>query len=605
MDAKSVGAPDLGAAALRRRYAAGEPAEAVIAEVYARIRAVADGGIFITLRPESEVAAEAAALPPFDPETHPLWGVPIAVKDNIDVAGLPTTAACPAFAYRPDTDAFVVARLRAAGALVIGKTNLDQFATGLVGVRSPYPAPRNALDPSLVPGGSSSGSAVAVAQGIVTLALGTDTAGSGRVPAALNNIVGVKPTLGLLSASGMVPACRTLDTISIFSAGVADSWTALQVAAGYDADDAYARRFPAPALDAPPAPVIGVPDAASRRFFGDAAEEAAFDAAVARLTALGARLVEVDLSPCFEIAEMLYSGAWVAERMAAVEETYRGRPGALHPVTKGIISAADRLTAVDAFRGFYRLAELRRAAEPALEGLDALCVPTIPGPVTMAEIEEDPVGPNSRLGTYTNFVNLMDLCALAVPTAPGPASRPGSVTLLAPAGHDGRLVALAARIERDAAVIPGNGLPRPAPLDFPAGARPGEAVVAAVGAHMSGLPLNGELTALGARCLGPARTSADYRLFALPGTTPPKPGLLRVGSGGRAVEVELWAMPLAGLGPFLAGIPAPLTLGTLTLEGGGRCTGFLVEAAATAGATDITSHGGWRAYLAAAEELPV
>ncbi|MEI4487472.1 allophanate hydrolase [Frigidibacter sp. MR17.14] len=588
---------DLSIAALHAHYAAGGHPIGVFAGIADRLAASNDPGIFITACTPVQFAAALDALPPFDPAAFPLWGVPFAVKDNIDVAGLPTTAACPAFAYTPDRDAEVVARLRAAGAVVIGKTNLDQFATGLVGVRSPYPIPKNALNPDLVPGGSSSGSAVAVARGIATFALGTDTAGSGRVPAGLNGIVGLKPTLGLLSAAGMVPACRTLDTVSVFAAGVADAWAVTRVAAGYDPQDAYSRPLPAPRLETLPRPVIGVPDSGSRIFFGDAAQEAAFDAALARMRALGAELREIDLSPCFDVARMLYEGAWVAERMAAIEPWMAGDAPEVHPVTRRIVAAATSLTAVDAFRGFYRLAELRRKAEPALAGLDMLCVPTYPRPVTLAEIAEDPITPNARLGTYTNFVNLMDLCGLAVPTAPRADGLPGSVTLLARAGLDGRLADFAARIEVDAALSPGAGLARPAPLALPA-PEPDELVVAAVGAHMTGLPLNHELTRLGARCLGAAQTSADYRLYVLPGSAVPKPGMVR-DAAGACIDVELWALPMAAVGAFLAGIPSPLGLGTVTLEDGRSCKGFLCEAQALQGAEEITRFGGWRGFLAA------
>lgn len=587
-------------ASLHAAYAAGLSPAAVLAESFARHKAADDPAMFLYLRDLDEAQAEAAALPAFDAAAYPLWGIPFAVKDNIDVAGAPTTAACPAFAYLADEDAFVVAMLRKAGAIWIGKTNLDQFATGLVGVRSPYGVPRNAIDPLIVPGGSSSGSGVAVARGIVSFSLGTDTAGSGRVPAALNNIVGLKPTLGALSASGMVPACRTLDTISIFALTVADAHRAFRVACAYDAADAYARPIAAPPLaPVPPTLRIGVPDAATREFFGDAAQAEAFAAALDQLRGFGCEIREIDFTPLYQVAQMLYEGAWVAERMAAIEPLFRANPEAIHPTTAKIIGGADKLSAADAFRGFYRLADLKRAAEPMLAGLDLLCVPTIPTFYSLADLEADPIGPNSRFGTYTNFVNLMDMCGIAVPTGPRSDGRPGSVTLLARAGQDGLAAALAQQIQQAAQPVLGaTGKPLPVAA-APVGAlAPGEAALVLVGAHMSGLPLNGDVTSRGGRFLAATMTAPDYRLFALAGGPPFRPGLLRVSDGGAALAVEVWAMPIARLGEFLLTIPAPLGLGTVRLADGSTATGFLVESAGVDGAEDITALGGWRAYLA-------
>ncbi|MBK0399162.1 allophanate hydrolase [Limibaculum sp. M0105] len=585
--------------ALRSAYAAGRRPDEVVAEVFRRIRAAGDPGIFLHLNDEAAVAAEARALGPYDAD-RPLWGIPFAVKDNIDVAGLPTTAACPAYAYHPARDAFTVARLREAGALVIGKTNLDQFATGLVGVRTPYPVPRNALDPEIVPGGSSSGSAVAVARGIVCFALGTDTAGSGRVPAALNNIVGLKPTLGAFSATGVVPACRTLDTVSIFALTVADAFEAFCVAAAFDPDDAYGRKVRVSPLAAPPPSIrVGVPDAASLRFFGDKVQEASFRAGLARLEGCGATVVEIDFQPFHAVAEMLYEGAWVAERHTVIGDLIARSPDAVHPVTRAIVGKAESLSAADAFRGFYRLADLRRETEPVLDAIDMLCVPTIPTFYSLADLEADPIGPNSRLGTYTNFVNLLDLCGISVPTMPRDDGRPGSLTLLARAGQDGLIASVATWLEQfGPRTLGATQWPVPAAPDLRAVAQADEVEIAVCGAHMSGMALNTELASLGARFLRCAETAPEYRLYRLSGA-PPRPGLVRVKpDAGATVALEVWALPTEAVGRFLAGIPSPLGLGTVRLADGTAPKGFLCEAAAVDGAEDVTALGGWRAVVA-------
>ncbi len=585
---------------LHAAYAEGLDPASVIAECYARIAIVDDPGIFLHLIPEDEAKAAASALGPFDPLTRPLWGVPFAVKDNIDVAGAPTTAACPAYAYEAEADAFVVARLREAGAILIGKTNLDQFATGLVGVRTPHPVPRNALDPEIVPGGSSSGSAVAVAQGIVAFALGTDTAGSGRVPAALNGIVGLKPSLGALSATGVVPACRTLDTISVFASTVEDAYTVFAAATAYDPADAYSRICLAPPLGAAlPAPRVGVPMLETRRFFGDDAQAASFEFDIDALAAMGAEIVPIDFAPFYEVADLLYEGAWVAERYTVVEDLQRSNPDALHPTTRAIISGAERLSAADAFRGLYRLADLKRAIAPILDGLDALCVPTIPTFYTRADLDADPVTPNSRLGTYTNFVNLLDLCAIAVPTAKRGDGRPGNLTLIADHGRDAQIAALARAVELPARSQPsGSKVDRIGGADGASGIPQGYTPLFAIGAHMSGLPLNADLLGYGARFLRECRTAEAYRLFSLPGGPPHRPGMVRA-SEGAAIAGEVWLIPTGSLGSFLTTIPAPLGLGQVVLHDGSTCLGFLCEVHATLDATEITGHGSWRAYLAA------
>ncbi|WP_299821153.1 allophanate hydrolase [uncultured Roseibium sp.] len=586
---------------LQAAYETGTSPADIVEEVYRRIDSVGDPGIFICLFDKAEVLEAAKALGNYDP-AKPLWGIPFVLKDNIDVAGKPTTAACPAYEYVAEKDAFVVARLKAAGALAIGKTNLDQFATGLVGVRSPFPPPKNSVDPDIVPGGSSSGSAVAVGHGIVSFSLGTDTAGSGRVPGALNNIVGLKPTLGALSASGVVPACRTLDTISIFALTVKDAYTAYQAAAGYDDDDAYSRRITAPALQPVPEKLrIGIPDAGSIEFCGDEPQEKSFADTVALLSSTGAEIVEVDFTPFYDVAHMLYEGAWVAERHTVIEDLMRDNPEAVHPVTRQVVGAALNLTATDAFRGFYRLKELSRKTEPVLAGLDLLCVPTMPTFYSVADLEADPIGPNSRNGTYTNFVNLLDMCGLAVPVAPREDGRPGSVTLLAASGKDGFLAALGCKLEQLAShTLGATGWELPAPSEITPRAEEGELALAVCGAHMSGMALNHELTSRGGRFLEASETSDAYSLYALAGGPPKRPGLVRgeAGSGGR-IEVEIWALPLDQVGGFLAGIPAPLGLGTLALADGRSVTGFMCEAAGTKGAENITSLGSWRKFIAA------
>lgn len=424
-------------------YAAGGAPRSVVATAYARIAAASDAGVFLHLIPETEAAAAADALPGFDPVRYPLWGAPVAVKDNIDMAGAPTTAACPAFAYVPAADAPVVARLRAAGAIVIGKTNLDQFATGLVGVRTPYPAPSNPFDAARAPGGSSSGSAVAVARGFVTLSLGTDTAGSGRVPAGLNNLVGLKPSLGALSTRGVVPACRTLDCVSIFATRVADAWTAFEQLAGFDPEDPFSRPLTS---EGSPINVLGAPRAEDLLFFGDEAARAAWEAAIALARTRGFTIREVDFRPFFAVARLLYEGPWVAERRAAIRAFMDRSPDALHPVTRRIISGADAFSATDAFEAIYKLAALRRQTEPIWGEIDALVVPTAPIAPTLAELEADPITHNARLGTYTNFVNLLDLAAIAAPGPFRPDGMPAGVTLIGRRGSDAALARAAQRL---------------------------------------------------------------------------------------------------------------------------------------------------------------
>ncbi len=591
-------------AELHSGYAGGREAADVIAETYCRIEAASDPGIFITLVPRERAFASLNVLGTFDPKAKPLWGIPFAVKDNIDVAGMLTTAACPAYAYTASVSAFAVQRLLDAGAVLVGKTNLDQFATGLVGVRTPYPAPRNAFDPAYVPGGSSSGSAVAVAHGLVSFALGSDTAGSGRVPAGLNNIVGLKPTLGSVSGDGMVPACRTLDTISVLAGTVADADAVFRVMAAYNPSDPFSssQPIPLPPESLPPGLRVGVPDSAGRRFCGDVLSEAAFNAAVGDIAAIvgPGKLKAVDLTPLFEAANLLYSGPWVAERYQAIRDLIEKRPGVLHPTTRRIIEGAASITAADAFAGIYRLAGLRREAERIWADIDVLIVPTYPRPRRVAELEADPINPNSELGTYTNFVNLFDLCALAVPGRFRADGLPSGVTLIAPRAHDGVVAVLGARLHAAAGTTIGtSNVPVPGPKERSNSAAPGEIELVVVGAHLSGMPLNHELMSRNARFLRAVPTTSDYKLYALPGGPPHRPGLMRIADGsGTPIETEVWAIPPEGLGTFLAGVPAPLGIGTVRLADGTNPKGFIVEAEGIVGARDVSVFGGWRRYMA-------
>jgi allophanate hydrolase len=576
------------------------PAE-TIARSYQRIRAHNDPAIFISLRDEKDALAEAESLKAKDAAELPLFGVPVAVKDNIDVLGLPTTAACPAFSYSPSHDATAVARLRAAGAIMIGKTNLDQFATGLVGVRSPYGIPTNPIRGDLIPGGSSSGSAVAVAAGLVPLALGTDTAGSGRVPAMLNNIVGLKPSLGMVSTAGVAPACRTLDCVSVFSLTVDDAITALAAMAGPDPADPFSRDRPLGEITPFPGNLrLGVPRGGQLIFFGDKVSEAAYGDALKRWTALGATLVEFDMEPFYETARLLYEGPWVAERYLVIRNLLASSPDSIHPVTREITAAGARLSAAETFSALYRLQGLRKIAERAFANIDAIVLPTAPTVYSTTQVLANPIELNSRLGTYTNFVNLLDLCGLALPSAMRPDGAPFGITLLAPAGRDAELASIGRVFHADTRLAIGaKKLAQPPLAPLPASTG-GDIAIAVVGAHLSGMALNGELKSLGGRLLETAITAPDYTLYAL-STSPPKPGMLRVETAkGSAIELEVWALSASAFGKFVAAVPPPLSIGTIRLADGRSVKGFIVEPAALDGARDISSFGGWRAYMAEA-----
>jgi allophanate hydrolase len=539
---------------------------------------------------ESQFRADPSVM-----DRLPLFGIPFAVKDNIDVAGVPTTAACPAFAYLPTRSATVVERLQAAGAILVGKTNLDQFATGLVGTRSPYGPVPNAHKKEYISGGSSSGSAVVVARGKASFSLGTDTAGSGRVPAGLNNLVGMKPTKGLISARGVVPACQSLDCVSIFALTVPDAMAVFDVAQGFDADDPYARTMDAWPVRSTPAFRMAVPE--QLEFHGDESARKAFSQARSALEKMGGKSRAVDFTPFLEVAALLYEGPWVAERMAAIRAFYEKQADAMHPVVRTIIGGADKHSASDLFRDLTKLSALRRQAARLWETTDVLVVPTAPTAYTTAEVLADPFVTNRRLGHYTNFVNLLDLAACAVPSVIRADGLPVGITLIGPAGSDRMLADLAQRFHQQTGLKLGaleDALPPAAPIPAPKGS----VKVAVVGAHLSGLPLNHELTQRGAQLERATRTAARYRLYALPGTTPPKPGMVR-DARGSAIELEVWRMPETQYGSFVAGIPSPLGIGRVELEDGEWVQGFVCEGWALEGAREVTEFGGWRNYLAA------
>ncbi|MEM6911993.1 MAG: allophanate hydrolase [Verrucomicrobiota bacterium] len=543
-----------------------------------------DPAIWISVCSREQLEGFLRRLEGESPETLPLFGVPFGIKDNIDLAGLPTTAACPAWKQFPEESAFAVGKLIEAGAIPMGKTNLDQFATGLVGVRSPYGVPQNPFHEDYIPGGSSSGSAVAVARGQVAFALGTDTAGSGRVPASLNGLVGLKGSRGAISCRGVVPACRTLDCVSIFAQTCADVERVWKVASVYDREDAYARPPGDPLAFSSKEFRFGVPSAEQLEFFGSQEAAELFRQAVARLQSLGGKAVPLDLGPFLEAARLLYEGPWVAERYAVIEELLHSSPDEVLAVTRQIISGGGEAKVVEAFRAQYRLQELRRMAEDGLSEMDFFVTPTVGRAFTLHELEAEPVQRNSDLGYYTNYLNLLDLLGLAVPVGRGEDGMPWGVTLVAQPFSERALLEVGARFcaeeeDREA--------------DLPEG----HVELLVCGAHMRGLDLNSQLTDRGAWFLRETRTAPAYRFYKLPGGPPERPGLIRVEKGGRAIQVELWAMPLKRLGDFLAEIPSPLGLGRVELAEGREVLGFLCENWIVSKAQDVTIMGSWRKLI--------
>lgn len=555
-----------------------------------------DDNAWITLASPQQLQSQWETLQQntTSPEALPLFGIPFAVKDNIDVAGWPTTAACPAFAYVAEQDATAVAQLKAAGAIVIGKTNLDQFATGLVGTRSPFGAVANTFDPTYVSGGSSAGSASVVARGIVPFALGTDTAGSGRVPASFNNVVGLKPTKGWLSSHGVVPACRLNDTLSVFALTVEDAYRVATLAGGVDPNDAYSRTHPATAPAAlPDHPTLAIPQHVT--FVGDKLAEAAWQHALDQLRASGATLVPIDFDDFSQLAEQLYQGPWVAERTAAIGDQL-SKPEQMDPTVHQIIASGTGYSAVEAYRAEYLRAALAQRIQNTLTQVDALVVPTTPTIRTQLEIQQHPIRYNTEFGTYTNFTNLADLSALALPAPFRTDGLPAGITLIAPAWHDRALATFGQRWQRQLG-LPLGATKSTLPSETPSLPPSTEHMrIAVVGAHLRGMPLNAQLITCHAAFICTTRTAPHYRLYALADTHPAKPGLVRH-TKGTAIDVELWDIPLAAVGAFMAEIPAPLAIGTIELSDGEWVKGFLCESIALESAQDISCHGGWRAWL--------
>ena len=592
-------------ATLHAAYADGTqtPAE-VLNAIYDRIEAEGLRPVWISLVPREEALARAESLANEDRSKLPLFGIPFAVKDNIDVAGMQTTAACPAYAYTPAVSSTVVAKLQQAGAILIGKTNLDQFATGLVGTRTPYGVCSSVFNSEYISGGSSAGSAVAVASGLVSFSLGTDTAGSGRVPAMFNNLIGLKPTRGTLSTSGVVPACRTLDCVSVFAETAHDAVLVLKAAQGFDEGDPYSRSVQTGDGAAPWSAAasfrFGVPSQSSLEFYGDEHNPALYQRAVEALIALGGTLVEFDLAPFLAAAQLLYKGPWVAERYAAIEEFIATNVDAMDETVAKIISGATTHSASDAFAAFYKLQALRRETETAWKLFDTMLLPTAPRTYTIAEIAEAPIERNSHLGHYTNFVNLLDLAAVAVPAGMRPDGLPFGVSLIGAAFTDVALLELADRLHRQLATTVGGSSRGLAVTPALKASQPphGCLLMAVVGAHLEGQPLNWQLTQRGGRLVRTCRTAKSYKFYALKNTVPPKPGLVRTpGFEGPGIEVEVWALPADTVGTFVEGVPQPLSIGTLELEDGSLVKGFLVEPTGSEGGLDITDLGGWRNYL--------
>ena len=573
--------------------------EALVSDIRTSIEAYNDYNIWIHVLSDTELSSYLSALKNKSPDDLPLYGIPFAIKDNIDLANIPTTAACKDYSYVPEQSAFTVQLLIDAGAIPIGKTNLDQFATGLVGTRSPYGAVKNSFNTEYISGGSSSGSAVSVALGQVSFSLGTDTAGSGRVPAAFNNLIGLKPTKGRFSTTGVVPACRSLDCVSVFALNPDDTETVFNVLDEYDADDSYAREAqPSSSINSEKIK-IGVPEAEQLSFFEDKEYEELFNTFVNTIFSEKYDVVPIDFSPFIEAAKLLYQGPWVAERYAAIERFIEDKPGALFPVTNEIISPAKSINAVDAFKSFYQLQEYKKQADKVIQQVDFILTPTAGTHYSIDEVNNDPIQTNSNLGYYTNFMNLLDYAALAIPASFNQDGLPFGVTLFADAFEDEFLL-------KQAKALMNNKQDKMGASDYAwtldktntAEKEPSTIDVAVCGAHLSSMPLNNQLTERNATLVKACKTAESYRFYALAGGPPYRPGLIKVKENGAAIDVEVWRMPLENFGSFMIGIPHPLGIGKAELDDGTEVNSFICEAYAISDAEDITHFGNWRSYIA-------
>jgi len=577
---------------IHNAYKEGLKVEEIVKEVYRRIQEINDDGIFIYLQPMEQIIEDIKNFDEIDLEKKPLYGIPFTVKDNIDVAGIPTTAGCEAYKYLPTKDAFVVKKLKEAGAICIGKTNLDQFATGLVGVRTPYKAPKNAVDKTIVPGGSSCGSAVAVSHQIVSFSLGTDTAGSGRVPAALNNIVGFKPTLGTLSKEGVVPACLTLDTISIFALTLQDATKIFNVSAKYNVKDPYSIKKEIRNIKKIENMIIGIPNNESKIFYGDEIQKKSYEKTINQIIEKGFKVKEINLQPFFEVGELLYEGSWVAERYTVIGEMIEKTPEAILDITRKIISKAKSFSSSDVYRDIYKLNKLKREIEIVMEDIDLLALPTITSPYSLEDLKKEPIEANSRIGLYTKFVNLLNFSAIAIPVEKREDGFASGITAISIAQEENTLIEFCKTLQRGMKLYYGNSN-----KEINTSSINQERInIAVVGAHLKNMPLNYQLTDLNGIYEYSTKTAKKYRLFKLPNKKVLKPGLIKV-ENGNSISVEIWSIPIEKFGYFEKNISGPMCIGNIELENGKEVKGFLCEYFATLEAEDISIFGGWKAYI--------